>query len=734
MKKLSILFCLLIGFAFSFQNAKAQDWLLISGNPTPENLNDIYFATPYTGIAVGDRSNIIRTTDAGATWSKVDFPLDSRHLRRVRFSNASNGIAVGDTGLVLKTTDGGLTWAPLTGLNASANYYAIMYHGQNVVIAGEIPAFQAQPTPVAFYSSNGGAAFSACTVPNGVFLLSVASNGTKTMAGGKNGRLYTSSNMGQTWTLESGVSTSLTANLENIEILANGGVYASNSLGTGHVRRRDDFNNYMVGTSLGLGRTAIKGDTVIGVRSNMFGFHHLSAGALTNVRLPDALGVNTFLACASAAGGAVTIIVCQNGRILRTVDGTVWTHVNPSTSWTYGKCIFTDSRRGFTIGYRNNSGLTGFGYILTTNDGGRTWEPLPQYFGAYNNPISHYWADSVTGWTVTQQGDAAYTTNRGNSWTRVTQTEFASMNRIKFLNRQIGYMVGGFGAIYKTTNGGVSWTAQTSGTTQTLDDISIVNQNVAYASGVGETILKTTNGGSTWQQVYSSNRTHRLTTISFVNENVGWTGSNILMKTTDGGATWRDQINFALSGTFSFYTTAYDLKAIDENNAVAVGWGYTMRTTNGGTTWILNNKVTNQRVFGLGFVNTAGGISAGRQGVPDQGDQVLNTGKVVATGDGGLALMATNLPTGLETTKPSMLKAEQLPLYPNPSEQLLIRIPNGENISGQLRVIDHSGRLVLTEDIEGEKLIQSAANLVKGVYHLQLITPSQSYQATWVKW
>jgi len=62
-----------------------------------------------TAIAVGELGTILRTTDAGATWTIQDSGTTAS-LTGVAFADPSVGTAVGDT--ILQTTDGGATWKP----------------------------------------------------------------------------------------------------------------------------------------------------------------------------------------------------------------------------------------------------------------------------------------------------------------------------------------------------------------------------------------------------------------------------------------------------------------------------------------------------------------------------------------------------------------------------------------------------------------------------------------------
>jgi len=76
---------------------------------------DLGLAGGYVGGGAPGSAIMLRTTDAGGSWTPVAVPLLT-HVRDVQLVTASVGYAVGD-GVgrrVLKTTDGGLTWKTKT--------------------------------------------------------------------------------------------------------------------------------------------------------------------------------------------------------------------------------------------------------------------------------------------------------------------------------------------------------------------------------------------------------------------------------------------------------------------------------------------------------------------------------------------------------------------------------------------------------------------------------------------
>jgi len=64
-------------------------------------------STGYIGMNVGTNGNILKTTDAGQTWSPYG---GTAYVRSIHFANATTGLAVGQGGVIYKTTNAGSSW------------------------------------------------------------------------------------------------------------------------------------------------------------------------------------------------------------------------------------------------------------------------------------------------------------------------------------------------------------------------------------------------------------------------------------------------------------------------------------------------------------------------------------------------------------------------------------------------------------------------------------------------
>ncbi len=79
-------------------------------SPVSQMLNRVRFTDEKTGWITGYDGVILKTSDAGETWTLKNFSPAARALFDVLFLDGSHAIAVGGYGLYLTTSDGGETW------------------------------------------------------------------------------------------------------------------------------------------------------------------------------------------------------------------------------------------------------------------------------------------------------------------------------------------------------------------------------------------------------------------------------------------------------------------------------------------------------------------------------------------------------------------------------------------------------------------------------------------------
>lgn len=87
------------GLTWDYQTAGTQDF----------QLRSVFFINENTGWIVGEKGNIFKTTNGGASWIAQNSNTFS-YLNSAHFYNDMIGWAVGSGGVILKTTDGGNNW------------------------------------------------------------------------------------------------------------------------------------------------------------------------------------------------------------------------------------------------------------------------------------------------------------------------------------------------------------------------------------------------------------------------------------------------------------------------------------------------------------------------------------------------------------------------------------------------------------------------------------------------
>jgi photosystem II stability/assembly factor-like uncharacterized protein len=102
-------------------------WLVQTSSLSGSRFNGVFFLPDgRNGWACGDGGRIVRTSDAGSSWSIMTTPTTSR-LNAIWFVDADLGFTVGDAGLVLTTVDGGTTWTRILTVPAAENLHDVHF-------------------------------------------------------------------------------------------------------------------------------------------------------------------------------------------------------------------------------------------------------------------------------------------------------------------------------------------------------------------------------------------------------------------------------------------------------------------------------------------------------------------------------------------------------------------------------------------------------------------------------
>ena len=344
-------FGVFIGFAllFSFATVADAEWTvlreddILRGDGIEGMLQDVYFMDNQNGLVVGNGGLMLKTSDGGKTWEKMEVDMrppgagqrpgggggppggfgrgGPAPLYNIYFIDENVGFITGGRGTILKTEDGGKTWA-------------------RKMARSDTPGRGGRP---------GG-------IRANLMGIQMISETTGFIAGSENTILKTTDG-GETWvgSSERARVGETRNNLENILFVSPTTGWVIGSFGT------------LLHTT-DAGEAWEKRDP--GFDNNLFGIHFLDE--------------NTGWICG------------QEGLILHTTDGgATWNQQKTESYDDLHDIIFVDAMVGWAVG--------GYNSILHTTDGGKTWtvSNIPggaTFKGVHATDQNHCW--TINDWGV----------------------------------------------------------------------------------------------------------------------------------------------------------------------------------------------------------------------------------------------------------------------------------------------------------------------------------------------
>ncbi len=253
-----------------------------------------------------------------------------------------------------------------------------------------------------------------------------------------------------------------------------------------------------------------------------------------------------------------------------------WTLINPyPTLETFTDVHFINDNKGWVMSYNS---------ILTTEDGGNTWETQLSSDDDFFRRL--FFIDENEGWALGWEY-IYHTTNAGNTWEQQNlPSHTGELNDVFFLNSDIGWIVGGYKIVMKTTDGGNTWVKIMNTYTGNIRFQSVVFFDELNGCVVGHQnemsnaiAMATSDGGLTWVETTPPDHSG-FTKIILKDSLTGWTCgySGGLLVTNDRGNTWIDKSNI-------YYYSLKDICFFDDNNGVLME-NYSVRLTfDGGENW-----------------------------------------------------------------------------------------------------------------------------------------------------
>ena len=569
----------------SVYSQQTDNWQWLNPKPQGNTIYALDFVDDNTGYSGGNYGTIMKTTDNGGDWTKLNTEFSDRILS-LDFTDANTGYAGGDDQLLKKTTDGGQTWSDIT-LPSAPNFYLFDIDFLNAN-TGYVLGFFLMESLI-WKTTDGGLNWTTQSTDganylNNLYFLDAntgfASGGSfggeiiKTTDGGLNWNFnyqdsyakhsmvflnsltgYTGSDQGRVYkTTDAGNSWNFVLSDGGIDIMSMNFINANTGFGFGtgsvYVKTTDGGDNWYQSNQIGSSMSSQYFDASVTpngtihaagtfgamVRSTNSGVDFTFKESVTDGYVSDIEFINT------TTGYAVTGF--NHGDILKTTDaGANWvSQITTYTTPIYG-IAFTSDETGY---------LAGSISLYKTTNGGINWNTV------YNSTTNEIFTDIVftdanTGYAVGSYGRQLKTTNAGVSWTASTISSSGSiMSSLCFVNESSGYAVGDNNAAVRTTNAGVNWTSMSVASPfVNLSDVFFTDINNGYISCTNG-IYRTTNGGDSWFLL--STPTGGYAKVQF-RGNFGYaiTGDGKIIKSIDAGVSWIVQPTVTTNGLSALY-------------------------------------------------------------------------------------------------------------------------------------------------------------------------------------
>ena len=671
--------------------AESSGWCWQNPQPPAEIVGAVFFLDAKVGWAAGQWGWIQKTTDGGATWTRL--PVSGFHFNKIAFADPMNGWALwGDRNSVMHTTDGGVSWerqVTTTDVpsDPAQNWSYTNLHvvdSRRVVISGSSSWLRGHGE-FAIGTDDAGAHWRPIlsgtnihVTPGGTVLALTQVLVTESGGG------YRSTDLGLTRGLVGPLPacSPKIASVDSLKLWAycSGPTTGSSGTDQPHVYRSDDGGVTW--------RDMAATFPSVGSRNWTFGEVKLNAqGEGWGVLRDNTNGTNSDIKTLRASAGAaswtpITLPASLQGATLP-LD---WV-VDPQTLWLLkdGQALWTENGgatwQALTVPQEAGPPLrlkrdAGGGllaeyfaphvvngqvqgddpakhHFYRSVDSGKTWRRVPG-----GNPTGEivamvrglWFFDGSRGLALTQDGGLMDTVDSGRNWVRRPGAQATPCctftGRLQFTAGGTGWMLSQ-GQLMRSTDSGRNWVAASVPTAMSsLKELQFLNDRQGWAVTLTGQLFATADGGATWlRRPDVPGLQFRL--VQFVDDKTGlaWVRDSAhfesLWRTTDGGETWLATSMSGRSGT-----GVSKIYFVDTNNVWMVGtWNERIwRSRDGGKFWDAPAVPTGQftGLYDIQFVDAQRGWVVGAEGA------------VLSTSDGGQSWQRQDTATAASVTFATM--------------------------------------------------------------------------------
>lgn len=472
-------------------------------------LLDIRACNEQTYLAVGRNGLIARSNDRGENWAPVHFLPGGPPLIGLYCSSSGHAVAVGDSGFVLRSQDFGSRWEslhPPTFEMLTGVTFADALLGWVTTNQGKVAMTQ-----------DGGLTWKLVELEADYFLRHIHWRSGHLSVTGSDGRFWTSSDRGETWTSKPSPTEYYLA------------ASAINAVG----------ERLVVGNA----GTVLRGDAL----GN--GLQFISKGSMQEVQGLSVLAPSTWFAYGA------------NGLLLKSSDaGSTW---REQTGWDRYLSATFRGHRGLLAGYN--------GTLVYSEDAGENWHPAQS--PTLDGPLFGVaWSDSNSAVAVGYGATLLRTTDAGHHWQPLRhQLELgqASLSAVCFKPNGTGFIAGYRGTLLSSQDGGETWSKVSLMSESNLYALSFRDDSVGMVVGAKGLVLVTRDGGQTWKSETTGVQDDYLFSIIWLGGDTAmvsgaWGHTSIVRMTTDAGKTW---VTVAVPAS----NLVYNLTRLDTRRIAAVG-------------------------------------------------------------------------------------------------------------------------------------------------------------------
>ncbi|MEX2565620.1 MAG: YCF48-related protein [Cyclobacteriaceae bacterium] len=249
--------------------------------------------------------------------------------------------------------------------------------------------------------------------------------------------------------------------------------------------------------------------------------------------------------------------------------------------------------------------IAGENILLKSIDGGLSWMERQSPTREKVSALAFF--DEQRGVLIAENAMVYQTSNGGETWTTIQLNSDETLMDVQYLDENKLALAGKGGVIYLSKDAGLTWQKQDTETTADLNGLFFLDKNHGFVVSSQSEILKTTDGGQNWE-VTTSGFEATLNDIYFTNDTTGYAVGNLgtIIKTIDGGENWQ----FINSGIDTDLTNVAFNRSNPLIGVVSGKKGTTLRTANGGLTFVATASRTSEDIHALSFLHESNMVFA----------------------------------------------------------------------------------------------------------------------------